>query len=847
MQQIEDQRSAYSLLRSPGWKLHSLRYLLLLLSLLAFAPRDASGAVFVNPTNYVLDSPLVVGTVDIVASMTLLQSQVATLTGLVQQQQQQITSHEAEIAQLRNTTSSISSNLTEEIRRAKTAEGTLTNSISSEMNRALGVESALTQQISTMQAVDAAQNVSILTLDLTAGAHTSTIIALQTRNATLSNQLSAVQSNLGVVQSIAATLQIQVGSLQGVDAVQNLTISVLQSASATQAAQISTLQTQFGDIQALDSVQNSNISVLQSSSAAQSTSISMLQAASATQASQVSSLQIQVGSLQGVDAVQNLTISVLQSASATQSSQVSTLQTQLGGIQALDSVQNSNISVLQSSSAAQSTSISMLQAASATQASQVSSLQIQVGSLQGVDAVQNLTISVLQSASATQAAQISTLQTQFGDIQALDSVQNSNISVLQSSSAAQSTSISMLQAASATQASQVSSLQIQVGSLQGVDAVQNLTISVLQLASATQSSQIGTLQTQLGGIQGVDTSQNRSISVLQSAVATMVSQSTLRATTALNLFLNGAFDVWQRLVTIAPAPTPAALTTSYAFSGTDRWLLKCAGTWTTGCPVPQQSTANPQNALAPYSLLLSGTPANGASELAIAQRVESIYAKSLLAAGYLSVSVQVQSTVQQLIVEFYTADSADVFTSVTLFNTTTLTLASSPSSFTLVKLEGVAVPAAAAARGIEVRFRFGNYATLGIAQDLTVTQFVLTADQLVGNFRRVGDSVEGEVAACQRYYYQTANNILSTGYFDNNNAYLPLYFPVRMRVTPAVRVLGTILANVAQVTNLPTSPLQVNQQGIAVWSVPGIGTSKAGNPTALQVQPTSAFIADAEL
>jgi len=231
---------------------------------------------------------------------------------------------------------------------------------------------------------------------------------------------------------------------------------------------------------------------------------------------------------------------------------------------------------------------------------------------------------------------------------------------------------------------------------------------------------------------------------------------------AKNVLINGNMDIWQRGTT--------GFTTGYT---ADRWLI--GGTQTVS-----QSTDVPYSG-AKYSM---DTVSTGANYNIIKQRIESFNSETLIA-GTATISFWAKSLsgTNTLNVAFYYATAVDNFASQTYINTVGFGVPS--TSWTFYSGQ-VTLPSAALSNGIEIQIYRDN----SVANEFKLSQVQFENGSTATAFSRAGGTIQGELAACQRYYYQTSanasNTAIGSGWSTSSTGFtFNWQLPVPLRVAPS--------------------------------------------------------------
>jgi hypothetical protein len=261
-----------------------------------------------------------------------------------------------------------------------------------------------------------------------------------------------------------------------------------------------------------------------------------------------------------------------------------------------------------------------------------------------------------------------------------------------------------------------------------------------------------------------------------------------------NAIINGGFDFWQRGTSVA-----------YGVNGVgysaDRWYVRNTGSSTVTSRQATGDTTNLPNIqyCARYSRDSGST---NTAPLYFTHNIEttnsipyagktvtySFYArKGANLSGTINAQLWYGTGTDQNLISGYTGATAVVNTAIQSTLTTTW------QRFTFT----VAMPATATE--IACHFDWSPTGTAGAADYIEVTGVQLEVGSVATPFSRAGGTIQGELAACQRYYWrQTAAlnsaSIFGTGGYINSttNAEIFIYLPVTMRTQPSSLDYSTI-------------------------------------------------------
>ena len=255
-----------------------------------------------------------------------------------------------------------------------------------------------------------------------------------------------------------------------------------------------------------------------------------------------------------------------------------------------------------------------------------------------------------------------------------------------------------------------------------------------------------------------------------------------------NKIINGDFGVWQR--------GTSAFTVDGSYTS-DRWSFSQGST--TGAQVTQgvftAGELSTGGSTSNYYLNLAGTMSSASlGYIQVQQPIEDVRTfenttatVSFYAKG--SASGTINIVLRQL---FGTGGSAAVLTTPVSFNITT-SWARYSTTVSIPSVSGKTIGAGSSLQVIFVKNMGSSYPTFGTSNytgTLSLWGVQLEAGSTATTFQTATGTIQGELAACQRYYFrntQTANNQHLTPFgtaVSSTAAAIDVFFPVPMRTNP---------------------------------------------------------------
>ena len=270
-----------------------------------------------------------------------------------------------------------------------------------------------------------------------------------------------------------------------------------------------------------------------------------------------------------------------------------------------------------------------------------------------------------------------------------------------------------------------------------------------------------------------------------------------------NKIINGAFDFWQR---------GTSSTNNAGYGAADRWYqIKSAGTVTWS-----RSTDVPTNPYFKYSMSMAGTSIQNPS---IVNRMESSDSE-VLAGQTVTLSFYAKSTAGSgMTMSWYTQypGATDDWSSAVDDKNGTVTITTSWARYSVTLLAS-----ALATRGYDVYITRASNET----STTLITGVQLELGSVATPFTRAAGTIQGELAACQRYYEVGRKEIWSGNTTNATNYYGNVRFTVTKRTTsPTITQVSTYLSGFPSITINEIGAQSFRIQGTANTTMSGAAFS----------------------
>jgi hypothetical protein len=244
-----------------------------------------------------------------------------------------------------------------------------------------------------------------------------------------------------------------------------------------------------------------------------------------------------------------------------------------------------------------------------------------------------------------------------------------------------------------------------------------------------------------------------------------------------NAVINGAFDYWQRGTTAAISPS--------GFYIADRWRYYRPTTGSTG----SRSTDVPTGFT--YSAKIQRDSGNTATnDIYFGQALENVdsvrfVSQTVTLSFWAKAGANFSGASSQIIAQIQTG----VGTNQAMFDFTGGTAVGGLQTITTTWTKySVTTTIASGITQVGVRFYYTPVGTAGADDSFLITGVQLETGSVITPFSRAGGTIQGELAACQRYYFRNTGASIYFGSGgiagDTVTCYTQIKHPVTMRVAP---------------------------------------------------------------
>ena len=268
----------------------------------------------------------------------------------------------------------------------------------------------------------------------------------------------------------------------------------------------------------------------------------------------------------------------------------------------------------------------------------------------------------------------------------------------------------------------------------------------------------------------------------------LLTSTTLSNQAGKNAIINGGFDVWQRGTSIAAIATNGVYTA-------DRWLVGRNGA-VTGATITRQTTSDTTNLPSiQYCARVSRDSGNTSTQIIrFGSPIETInsipYAgKTVNISFYARKGANYSAASSALAFQIMSGTGTDQNNFTVPYTGETTVLSSSVTLTTTWQRFTASATVGATATELLARFEFTPVGTAGAADYYEITGVQLELGSYATTFSRAGGTIQGELAACQRYFYRynsagTTGPVGAGNYFSSTSFIVGLPLKQTMRIIP---------------------------------------------------------------
>jgi len=249
-----------------------------------------------------------------------------------------------------------------------------------------------------------------------------------------------------------------------------------------------------------------------------------------------------------------------------------------------------------------------------------------------------------------------------------------------------------------------------------------------------------------------------------------------------NFLINGNFDIWQRATSISS-------TTNNGYFAADRWYNQLGTS-----VISQQTTGAPNGAR--YVLRAASTATSGyatTAQILETSTTAVLWGQTVTWSFKVRRNSSMSSSMTVQIDKTSTVDGSYVGATWTNISSLVISNASLPTGTGSSNWYNAILSAAIPNDGTANTIRVTVYATAGLNNGdyYELAQAQLEVGSVATAFSRASGTLQGELAACQRYYYLTNSAYANYSVFANgmanstSNIQAVVPFPVTMRIAPA--------------------------------------------------------------
>jgi hypothetical protein len=265
-----------------------------------------------------------------------------------------------------------------------------------------------------------------------------------------------------------------------------------------------------------------------------------------------------------------------------------------------------------------------------------------------------------------------------------------------------------------------------------------------------------------------------------------------------NFFINGGFDIWQR--------GTSSLAFQNAAYTADRWQATAQG-GSTGV-VSRQVTGDTTNlpSIQYCARVQRNSGQTNLNNISFIQSLETVNSiplagKTVVLSFYARAGANFSAASSTLKVDLISGTGTDQNWSAFAYTGSAYPISSTGTLTTTWQRFTFTGTVAATATEISTQIYYTPTGTAGANDYFEVTGVQLELGSAASNFSRTGGTIQGELAACQRYYQRITGTASNTAYIcsgvaiSTTRVFLNYASPVTMRTAPSIAQSSALLGN----------------------------------------------------